>query len=125
VRPLFGSPDDQRLAPQTRVVGIADETGDGTPAAVVRDELAAACVLELRVGDTQLVAWHRPGQASALDTDDVSGGRDIGTVGVFLPELDGQRLTFTASQEGFSDGETGTTWNVLGSPPAGHSKANS
>lgn len=112
--PLFGAPDDDRLPPQVRVVGIEDETGAGTPVALVRDQLAATGVIELTVGDTALVVWHRAGQASALDDGDVSGGRDIGTVGVFVSELDGQRLTFTAGPDGFRDGQTGSTWNVLG-----------
>jgi hypothetical protein len=103
-RPLFGAPDDDRLAPQVRVIGIEDETGAGTPVALV----------ELTVGGTDLVAWHRPGQASALETDEVAGGRDIGTVGVYVPELDGERLTFTADGAGFRDTRTGSTWNVLG-----------
>jgi hypothetical protein len=119
-QPLFGAPDDDRLAPQVRVVGIEDETGDGTPVALVRDELAAAGVMELTIGDTELVAWHRAGQASALDAGEVAGGRDIGTVGVFVPEAGGQRLTFTAAgEDGFRDAETGSTWNVLGLATAG------
>jgi hypothetical protein len=118
-QPLFGAPDDDRLAPQTRVVGIEDETGGGTPVALVRDGLATAGVVELTVGDTDLVAWHRPGQASALDAGEVAGGRDIGTVGVFVPEADGQQLTFTAFADGFHDTETGSTWNLLGLATAG------
>jgi hypothetical protein len=118
-QPLLGAPDGDRLPPQTRVVGIADETGTGTPVAVVRDEFAAAGVVELTVGDTDLVAWHRPGQASALETGAVSNGRDVGTVGVFVPELDGERLTFTVTEDGFRDAETGSIWNVLGLATAG------
>jgi hypothetical protein len=113
--PLFDPPtDDARLPAQTRVIGIEDDTGDATPVAIVRDQLAEAAVMELTIGDTELIAWHRPGQASALDDARVSGGRDVGTVGVFLPEADGQRLTFTPTDDGFRDQQTGTTWNVLG-----------
>jgi hypothetical protein len=118
-QPLFGAPDDDRLPPQTRVVGIEAETGTGPPAAVVRDVLADTGVVELTIGDTGLVAWHRPGQASALDEGSVSGGRDVGTVGVFVPEADGERLTFTAAGDGFRDAETGSSWNVLGLATAG------
>jgi hypothetical protein len=80
----------------------------------VRDQLADTAVIELTIGDTDLVAWHRPGQASDLDDTRVSGGRDIGTVGVFLPEAGGQRLTFAPVEGGFRHQQTGTTWNVLG-----------
>jgi hypothetical protein len=114
-QPLFPqATDDARLPAQTRVIGIEDDDGDGTPVAVVRDQLAAAAVMELAIGGTDLIAWHRPGQASALDDARVSGGRDIGTVGVFLPEVDGQHLTFTPTDDGFRDQQTGSTWNVLG-----------
>lgn len=85
----------------------------------MRDEFAAAGVVELTVGDTDLVAWHRPGQASALETGAVSNGRDVGTVGVFVPELDGERLTFTVTEDGFREAETGSIWNVLGLATAG------
>jgi hypothetical protein len=113
--PLFDPPtDDARLPAQTRVIGIEDDDGDGTPVAVVRDQLADAAVMELTIGDTDLIAWHRPGQASALDDARISGGRDIGTAGVFLPEADGQHLTFTPTDDGFRDEQTGTTWTVLG-----------
>lgn len=40
-----------------------------------------------------------PGQASALEANTVSGGGYIGTIGAFVPGLDGQRLTFTAARQ--------------------------
>jgi Protein of unknown function (DUF3179) len=99
-----------------RVIGI----GDGTTAvAVVRSAVAAAGVIEVSVGGQDLIVWHRPGQASALDDDAVASGRDIGTVGVFEPVLDGRRLHFAAVPDGFRDTETGSTWDVLGRATAG------
>ncbi len=40
--------------------------------------------------------------------------RDVGSVSVFDAVLDGQRLTFSAAEGGFTDIETGSTWNILG-----------
>jgi hypothetical protein len=71
------------------------------------------------VGSRRLVVWHRPGQASALDAGTIAGGADIGTVGVFVPVLDGERLHFEADGAGFRDRETGSSWNVLGRSTAG------
>lgn len=60
--PLFPqATDDTRLPAQTRVTGIEDD-GIATPVAIVRDQLVDAAVIELTIGDTDLVVWHRPGQ---------------------------------------------------------------
>jgi hypothetical protein len=115
---LFGLPGeaDERLAVKERVVGIAD---GAESVAVVRSSLVDAGPTELRVGRKELVIWHRPGQASALDAGTVAGGADIGTVGVFDPEVDGRRLHFETTDDGFRDQETGSRWNVLGQATGG------
>lgn len=38
----------------------------------------------------------------------------MGQTGVFESVLDGQELTFEASDNGFKDRQTQSTWNVLG-----------
>ncbi len=114
---LFPLPEqDRRERLKERVIGL----GDGaTAVAVVRSAVAAAGVLEITVGGRDLIVWHRPGQASALDDDAVGTGRDIGTIGVFDPVLEGRWLRFTATPSGFRDAETGSTWDVLGRATAG------
>ncbi|MCI0689373.1 MAG: DUF3179 domain-containing protein [Sporichthyaceae bacterium] len=102
---------DQRERLKERVIGI----GEGAAAvAVLRSSVAAAGVLEVTVDGRVLVVWHRPGQASALDGRTVGGGRDIGTVGVFDPVLDGRRLRFALVGDGFRDEQTSSSWDVLG-----------
>ncbi len=115
---LFGLPDDldARLPVKERVVGLADGTDS---VAVVRSSLVGADPLEVTVGDRTLILWHRPGQASALDADTVAGGADVGTVGVFVPVVDGEQLHFEADGSGFRDRETGSSWNILGRATAG------
>jgi len=117
-RLLFGLPDDldTRLLVKERVVGLVDGSSS---VAVVRSSLAGRDPLEVTVGSRRVVVWHRPGQASALDAGTIAGGADIGTVGVFLPVLDGERLHFEADGAGFRDRETGSSWNVLGRSTAG------
>lgn len=41
-------------------------------------------------------------------------GRDVGSVGVFSPVVEGTGLTFVAEGGGFVDLETGTTWDISG-----------
>jgi hypothetical protein len=61
------------------------------------------------------VIFWKAGTASALDSSSISNGRDVGTTGVFLSEVDGQVLTFEAGEDGvFVDQETSSTWNILG-----------
>jgi len=115
---LFGLPDDldARLPVKERVVGLVDGPDS---VAVVRSSLIGTDPLEVSVGDRTVILWHRPGQASALDADTVAGGADIGTVGVFVPVVDGEQLHFEADGSGFRDRETGSTWSVLGRATAG------
>ena len=115
---LFGLPDDLdvRLPVKERVVGVSSGPDS---VAVVRSSLIGTDPLEVSVGDRTLVLWHRPGQASALDASTVAGGADIGTVGVYVPVVEAQRLHFEADGSGFRDRETGSSWNVLGQATAG------
>jgi len=115
---LFGLPQDidARLPVKERVVGVVDGSAS---VAVVRSSLVGRDPLELTVGRRRLVVWHQPGQVSALDAGTIAGGADIGTVGVFVPLLDGERLHFDADGAGFRDLETGSRWDVLGRATAG------
>jgi hypothetical protein len=109
---LFRGDLDERLAAKERVVsiGIGEET-----AAIVLDHLIEEEVLTLNVGGRDLTIWHLPGTNSALDSGVIADGRDIGTVGVYLPAVDGQALSFTRNGDGmFVDAETGSTWDIGG-----------
>jgi hypothetical protein len=107
---------DPRLPVKTRVVGISQ---NGDAVAVVRVRVAEAAVLTVSVGGRDLLVWHRTGQRSALDNGQIAEGQDIGTIGVFDPRLDRQRLTFTATRDVFRDHQTGSLWNVLGEATSG------
>jgi hypothetical protein len=94
-----------------RIVAI---TGRTQTLAIIRAAVARAGVRTIVVDGRPLVVWHRAGQASALDDARVARGRDIGTVAVLVPAVDGRLLTFARSGGGFVDAQTHTTWNVLG-----------
>lgn len=107
-----GALDDRALAMQ-RVVGI--ESGDASSAfslSAVSGGEGRATMAE--VGSTRVAIFWVPGQSSALDTSAITEGRDVGSVGVFAPELDGRTLTFVFEDGGFVDEETGSTWTITG-----------
>ena len=108
---LYEGEVDGRYTAMTRIVGV--EVGGealGVPLFVLQD----SGLVSVEVGGTDLVMFWMPGTASALDAADVAGGDDIGATGVFVPVVDGQTLTFTATDGGFVDAETGSRWNLLG-----------
>lgn len=107
---------DGRLPVKERVIGI--RIGDDA-VAVPRARVSAVGVLRIRVAGVDLVLLHVPGQASALDTERIRDGRDIGTVGVFRPVARGHRLTFQRRGPWFVDRQTGSRWNVLGQAVGG------
>lgn len=119
---LFRGPDDDRLPPNTRVVGLvtADEQ-DAT--AVVLDLLRAEPVVEVDLGGEPAVVLWAPGAASALDAFEVDAGQDVGQTAAFRPfGPDGERLTFAVAEDDdtrFVDAETGSTWDLSGTAIAG------
>ncbi len=44
----------------------------------------------------------------------MAGGRDVGSVAVFIPVADGQTLTFEVRDGRFVDQETGSIWEITG-----------
>jgi hypothetical protein len=108
---LFTAPLDERLLPMTRVVTISLNEVD---VAYPLEILAEAGVIHDTQGGQDLVIFHTGGTASALDSQVIADGKDVGATAVFDPTLDGQKLTFSKQGEQIGDAETGSTWNILG-----------
>ena len=110
--PSFFAPrPDPELPAMERVVGLAD--GMKTRAYRV-SRLAQAGVLDDRLGEDDIVLfWHR-GTRSALDTQEIARGREVGATGIFLKRAKAGPLEFEATASGFRDRQTGSTWTVLG-----------
>ena len=108
---LFRGRPDERLLPMERVAAL---TLDGQPLAFPFRELEQEKVVNYPSEDPGIVVFFQPGTASALDQSRIAESKDVGSTGVFESVLDGQRLTFRAGPDGFTDNETGTVWNVLG-----------
>jgi hypothetical protein len=122
---LFEGEVDGRYTSMTRLVGVSTGQADGTdggaeaalafPLLVLRE----AGVMTGRLDDADIVAFWVPGTSSALDSVTVSDGVDVGATGVFVPEVDGQRLTFESTDGVITDIETGSTWDIFGTATAG------
>jgi hypothetical protein len=110
---FFTGDIDRTLASKARIVGVADDAGS---VAVRLEDLQTQPVIPVTEGGRNLVVFHQPGLASALDSFEVDAGRDVGQTGVFEALApDGTELTFTDAGDGaFTDEQTGSTWNVLG-----------
>lgn len=112
---LFEDDFDETVPAKTRIVGV-EHNGEQT--ALVLDALLEERVFEFELGGDTLVALVKPGTASALDTSEIPAGRDVGSTGVFVPDV-GDGLSFEPSGEQFVDDRTGSSWNILGKAVSG------
>jgi hypothetical protein len=110
---LFRGELDDRFPPMTRLVGIAD--GDAA-VAVTLDHLTEQRTVEVELDGRPVVVVWSPGQASALDTDAIDAGRDVGQTAAFVAELDGQAISLDPSgTDGrFVDAQTGSSFDLRG-----------
>ena len=108
---LFRGDLDGRLLPKERVAAVNIGNVD---AAFPFTTLTEERVVNYTVGGQDLVVFFKPGTRSALDQLLIGDSREVGATGVFLPELNGQKLTFRAEGDKFIDNETGSTWSLLG-----------
>ena len=110
---LFRGELDDQIGAQRRVTGVSF---DGVAKAWTLEAISggAARATHDVVGDQPVVVLWKSGQATALESGQIDGGRDVGSVGVFVPEAAGQALNFAAEGSAFVDDATGSTWNVFG-----------
>jgi hypothetical protein len=109
---LFDGATDERLPPMERVVGVVlEDEGVAYPYPVLQERR----VIEDQIGDEEIAVLWAPGTSSAVDTQDVVSGRDIGQAGVFSRDLGGRLLSFRpGAADTFADAETNSTWDVTG-----------
>jgi hypothetical protein len=118
---LFSGDPDPRLPPLARILGIA-RAEDAvafpyeTVAAAAVDDWA---IVTEKVAGQHVVVFWKAGTASALDTDEIARGEDVGSIAAYRPEVDGRRLTFEATGAGIVDRETGSVWTILGRAVSG------
>jgi hypothetical protein len=115
---LFRGTVDDRAAAKQRVVGVAI---DGAARAWALDGLinGGASATNSEIGGSPVVVFWKQGQASALESELVLSGRDIGSVAVFTPVVDDQTLTFRVESDQFVDDQTGSRWDITGTAVSG------
>jgi hypothetical protein len=114
---LYRGPETPEDLPSVaRVLGM---DVSGGPIAYPYLTLAEHRVINDRVGDQDVVIFWVPGTASALDTQFIADGNDVGSAVAFNRMLNGQVLSFEFDGETFVDNETGSTWDFLGNAISG------
>ena len=102
-------PDE--LPPVARVLAV-DLGGENV--AYPYEVLESWSPINDRVGGVNIVVLWESGTSSALDSRIIADGRDVGTAGAFLPEVDGQELSFESIGDSIYDQQTRSQWNSLG-----------
>lgn len=116
---LFNGEIDVRAKAMQRIVAIENEDAAIAWSIDVLSSNARTEATQAEFDGEPLAILWQAGESSALDTRFISGGRDVGSVGVFSSVVDDQLLTFQGSGGSFVDEQTSSTWNVLGEAVAG------
>jgi len=118
---LFTGDVDGRLAAVERVLGV--EAGNHVtafPYFRLRDAARGSwAAVNSDVGGEPVAVLWKAGTVSALDSEDIVESRDVGAAAAFSRRLDGETLTFRATESGIVDEETGSTWTLLGKATVG------
>lgn len=116
---LFDGEVDDRLPAMERVINITVNKDHRIyPLSKIQEE----GVINDEPFGKPVVIFFQKGTVSVLDAPDISEGRDVGAVSVFDPVVNGERLTFRKTDEGFIDEQTGTRWNISGKGVEGELK---
>lgn len=115
---LFQGPiTPEEMPPMARVTTV---TLNGEAVAYPEEVLQEVRVVDDSVGGVDVVVFWQEGLASALDSNAIAAGRDVGATAVYERALEGQTLTFSTTEEGaIIDEQTGSEWNVLGQAVSG------
>ena len=99
------------LPPMARVLTL---DLDGEAVAYPYETLEKVQVVNDVVGGQPIVVLWASGTASALDTESIANGRNIGSTTAFSRLLNGLLLGFKVIDDRITDQETGSEWNILG-----------
>jgi hypothetical protein len=118
---LFEGEADDRLPAFEHVLGFADGADVvAVPFSALRDRaVAGRAAISARVGGAPVVVLWSEGTATALDSGLIETGDDVGAAVAFVPRAGGRTLTLVATDDGFTDQETGSTWNEAGEATGG------
>ncbi len=112
---FLGTPDSRLLATE-RVLGY--HKGD-TAVAYPLPEIREAKIVKDTIDGLDVVIFYQAGQVSALDKSQIEDSKEVGSASMYIPEIDGQTLTFRYKDSQIFDNETNSEWNVFGQAIAG------
>jgi hypothetical protein len=113
---LFRGDTPDQLPPMARVLTV-DLNGEAV--AYPYDVLSELNVINDAVGGNNMVIFWIEGTASALDSSNISEGREVGSAVVYSRLLDNQVLDFEFKDGKILDTSTGSEWNIFGQAVAG------
>ncbi len=108
---LFDGDIDSRLPAMERVVDV--HVG-GEYKIYPLSAISSEGVINDTFREQPLVLFHTTKTVSVLDEKEIAESRKVGSVTVFVPEVNDRILTFTKTENGFKDRETGSIWNITG-----------
>ena len=109
---FFGAELDDRVPALSRVIGVTE--GEAL-VAYTFDRVASELVINDEVNGVPIVVFGGGETTDALDQRSIAGSQSIGSAVAYVPEVDGQALTFVANgDETFTDDQTGSTWLITG-----------
>jgi hypothetical protein len=112
---LFQGEIDGRLTAMTRITGITlGPDADAASLAIPLITLTQDLIVQTSLAGTEILVWWVPGTNSVLNLHDIALSKDVGSVGVFSPIVNGQSLRFSPTGQTFTDDRTGSVWNPLG-----------
>jgi hypothetical protein len=116
---LYDGDTPGQLPPMARVLTV---DLNNQAVAYPYEALREVKVINDVVGGAEIVAFWAEGTASALDTNDIPDGRDVGSATAYSRLLDEKVLTFLFADGKIRDEQTDSEWNHLGQAVAGKLK---
>lgn len=102
---------DQRLSAMERIVDIQDE---GKFKVYPFSAVSKAAVINDQFGSKHVVLFYHSGTVSNMDENEISQSKDVGSVTVFSPFVNGKLLTFSKKGKFFVDTQTKSKWDITG-----------
>ena len=109
---LYDGPETPGVLPPVARVLTVESGTDAV--AYPFDLLQEVHVVNDQINGIPVVVFWEAGVASALDSNSVAGGRDVGTAAVFDRALNGEILEFEFDGQNIIDVGTKSEWNILG-----------
>lgn len=108
---LFRGKPDPRVPAMERLATVSI---GGEDKAYSFSHLRRLRMIQDRVGGKEIVVFFAEGTASAVDAKSFADSKDVGSIGVFLPEAEGRALHFNVQKGRIEDQETHSAWDVSG-----------